>query len=183
MLGHRQMAWLDGRLDRTRALWNFLTQQTLMMPYERIPNNDPTLPRGVYNVDAWDGYTPSRDHIQRRWRDGKVPNPVVLSGDVHSFIAGDHFDPDNPKAMLAAEFVGGSISSGAADKTLKAASAQDPAFRFAENQVRGYGRIDLSRDTCRVAFRSLADVRDPNSAAIDLAKFAVENGRAGVQAG
>lgn len=183
MLGRQQMAWLDRELATTRARWNFLGQQTLMMPFRRIPNNDPALPPSVYNTDAWDGFTPAREHIQRRWRDAKVANPVVLSGDIHSFVAGDHFDPDAPDRILASEFVGGSISSGARDKTLKAAAAQNPGFHFAENQVRGYGRIDLTPATCSVALRGLADVRDPGSSATDLARFAIEAGRAGVQAG
>ncbi len=183
MLGKRQMAWLDRELGATHAQWNLLGQQTLMMPYKRNPNNDPALPPSVYNVDAWDGFTPARDHIQRRWRDAKVRNPIVLSGDIHSFVAGDHFDPDAPDRIIASEFVGGSISSGARDLTLKAGAAQNPGFHFAENQVRGYGRLDLTPKACEVALRGLADVRDPESGVRDLARFAVEAGRFGIQAG
>lgn len=183
LLGKQQMAWLDRELGATRAQWNLLAQQTLMMPFRRIPNSDPTLPPSVYNVDAWDGFTPARDHVQRRWRDAQVRNPIVLSGDIHSFVAGDHFDPDNPKKVIASEFVGGSISSGARDLTLKVGAAQNPGFHFAENQVRGYGRLELTPKTCEVALRGLADVRDPNSAVSDLARFAVEAGRPGIQAG
>jgi alkaline phosphatase D len=183
MLGREQMRWLDSDLAGSRAKWNLLGQQTLMMPFRRIPNNDPALPPSVYNMDAWDGFTPARDHIQRRWRDAKVSNPVVLSGDIHSFVAGDHFDPDDPRRIIASEFVGGSISSGARDKTLKAGAAQNPGFHFAENQVRGYGRLDLTPGACEVALRGLTDVRDPTSDVRDLARFAVEAGRPGVQAG
>lgn len=181
MLGNAQMAWLDHRLATTRARWNFLSQQTLMMPFKRIPNNDPALPPSVYSTEGWDGFTASRDHILRRWRDARVSNPVVLSGDIHAFAAGDHFDPDDPKRLIAAEFVGGSVTSGAADKTFQRGASLNRGFHFADNSVRGYGIATVTPQRCDVTLRGLDDVRDPQSGVRDLAKFTVENGRAGIQ--
>lgn len=180
MLGAAQERWLDARLGDTRARWNFLTQQTLMKSEFRIPPGTGG-PPSVYNTDSWDGYAAARDRIVRRWRDARTPNPVVLSGDIHAFIAGDHQDPDDPARIVASEFVGGSISSGAGDTTLKQSTARNPLFHFAENQVRGYSRVELTRDRCDVTFRGLDDVRDPASAVRDLARFTIENGRRGMQ--
>jgi alkaline phosphatase D len=181
LLGQAQEQWLLDRLGDTQARWNLLAQQTLMKSQLRIPFEHQEQGPSVYNSDAWDGYTAARDRVVRRWRDARTPNPVVLSGDIHSFVAGDHFDPDDPKRIVASEFVGGSVSSGARDTTLKQNAANNPGFHFAENQIRGYGRMDLTRERCDVAFRGLADVRDPKSAVTDIARFTVESDRGGMQ--
>lgn len=181
LLGQAQERWLLDRLAETGARWNLLAQQTLMKSQLRIPFDRPEEGPSVYNTDSWDGYAAARERVVRRWRDAGTANPLVLSGDIHSFVAGDHFDPDDPSRVVASEFVGGSISSGARDTMLKQNAANNPGFHFAENQVRGYGRMDLSAARCEVSFRGLVDVRDPNSGVTDLARFTVESGRTGIQ--
>jgi alkaline phosphatase D len=181
MLGHAQEVWLEAALGKTTACWNVLTQQTLMKQELRIPPNHPEAGPSVYNTDSWDGFAAARDRVARRWRDAKTPNPLVVSGDIHAFIAGDHLDPDDPSRIIASEWVGGSISSGAGDTTLKQSTAANPKFHFAENEVRGYSRMDLSGTQCEVTFRALIDVRDPASKVRDLARFVVENGRPGMK--
>ena len=181
ILGARQEHWLMGRLGATRAQWNMLTQQTLMMPYRRIDPEHAELAPSVYNQDGWEGYPATRERIIRQWRDAKTPNPVILSGDIHAFVAADHVDPVDAKRIVAAEFVGGSITSLNHDATLKPGMARNPNFRFAENEVRGYGRADVTRARCEVAFRGLADATDEKSGVRDLARFTVESGRTGIQ--
>jgi len=46
--------------------------------------------------------------------------------------------------------------------------------------VRGYGRVDLTERRCEIAFRGLADARDPASPISTLASFVVEAGRPGL---
>jgi alkaline phosphatase D len=181
MLGHAQEAWLDDALGKTRARWNVLTQQTLMKQELRIPSGAPKASPSVYNTDSWDGFAAARDRVARRWRDAKTPNPLVVSGDIHAFIAGDHLDPDDASRIVASEWVGGSISSGANDATLNESLAANPKFHFGENRVRGYSRMDLTASQCEVTFRALIDVRDPQSAVRDLARFVVEDGKPGMQ--
>jgi alkaline phosphatase D len=183
MLGKVQEAWLADRLGGTRARWNLLSQQTLMMPFKRLDPDHVDRGPSVYDTDQWEGYPATRERVARVWRDAKTPNPLVLSGDIHSFAAGDHGDPDNAKALIASEFVGGSITSLGKSSTFKPGAALDPHFHYAENEVRGYGRVELTPDRCDVAFRGLADARDPASTIRDLARFTVENGRPGIQSG
>ncbi|MDB5705989.1 MAG: alkaline phosphatase [Sphingomonas bacterium] len=183
MLGGRQEAWLANRLDKTRARWNLLSQQTLMMPFERTDPDHKDRGPNVYDTDEWEGFPATRDRIVRRWRDAKTPNPIVLSGDIHSFAAGDFSDPDDAKRLIASEFVGGSITSLNHSDTFKPDAARDPHFHYAENEVRGYGRVDLTPGRCDVVFRGLADALDQNSTIRDLARFTVENGRPGIQSG
>ncbi|WP_260599271.1 alkaline phosphatase D family protein [Sphingomonas endolithica] len=183
LLGTTQEQWLAKRLRATRARWNLLAQQTLMMPYTRIDPATPNAPPSVYNSDSWEGYAGTREWLLRQWRDARTPNPLVLSGDIHAFVAGDHVDPDYPERIIASEFVGGSMTSGNHDATLRQATAIDPNFRFAENRVRGYARADLFPDRSEVAFRGVSNVRDPNATVSDLARFTIDQGRPGIRLG
>jgi len=183
LLGDIQETWLYGKLAKTPARWNLLAQQTLMMPYTRIDPATPCAAPSVYNSDGWEGYAGSRERLLRQWRDARTPNPVVLSGDIHAFVAADHVDPDDPSRVIAAEFVGGSMTSGNHDATLREATARDPNFRFAENRVRGYARADILPDRCEMAFRGVSNVRDPHATVTDIARFTLENGRPGIRPG
>ena len=69
-------------------------------------------PGGKYiGFDAWQGYPRERSellqHIQRK----KIDDVVFITGDIHTFIAGDVRINDNDKVPVATEFVGGSITS------------------------------------------------------------------------
>jgi alkaline phosphatase D len=182
MLGGAQEAWLNRALDTSHAQWNLLAQQTLMMPLAMADAQHPE--QGpMWNTDRWDGYPATRARILRRLRDAKTANPLILSGDIHSFVAGDHADPDDPRRLVASEFVGGSITSLNHSPYPDHPTEENPGFRFSNIEKRGYGRVELHRDRCDVTFRGVVDARDPQSAAIDLAHFTVESGRVGMQKG
>ena len=181
MLGRRQERWLDDQLAQSPALWNILAQQTLMLPYRRYaPGMAPERPE-LFNLDTWSGYPAARDRIVRRWRDARTPNPLILSGDVHAFIAADHADPDDPRRIIASEFVGGSVTSPNHDPRLAEAADQEPGFRFVDGSAHGYGRLELTPDKCTITYRAVTDVRVPDSGVRDLARFEIENGHAGLQ--
>jgi alkaline phosphatase D len=175
MLGARQEQWLMGELGSSRAQWNLLSQQTLMAPLPRIDPEHPEGPR-LWSADTWSGYPLARDRIFRRWAEAKTPNPIALGGDIHSFAASDLHIDGKP---VAAEFIGGSITSLFHDEHVKKEAA-DAGIRFVENEVRGYGRVDLTRDHASVTFRGLADATKPGSTISDLAAFTVEAGRPGI---
>ncbi len=179
MLGDTQERWLMDRLGRSTARWNLLTQQTLMSSLARV---DPAHRTGapVYSSDTWSGYTAARDRIVRRWAEAGTPNPIALGGDIHAFAAADMRHPDDPSRIVGAEFVGGSITSLFNDPDLKF-EARRSGIAFAENDVRGYGRVDLTRDACTVTFRGLADATRIDSAISDLARFTLPAGRPGIQ--
>ncbi|UAK24540.1 alkaline phosphatase D family protein [Sphingomonas nostoxanthinifaciens] len=181
MLGATQERWLDAALGRTRAQWNLLSQQTLMTTLHRV---DPThADRGPSTVstDTWSGYPAARDRIFRRWVEAKTPNPLALGGDIHAFAAADIRDPAHRDAPpIGTELVGGSITSLFHDTALKQeAKASDIAF--AENEVHGYGRVDLTHGRADVAFRGLADATREDTSVSDLIRYTVEAGRPGLQ--
>ncbi|WP_174275266.1 alkaline phosphatase D family protein [Sphingomonas bacterium] len=177
MLGAAQERWLSDRLGRTRARWNILAQQTVMSSLRRV---DPDHRDGppLFSTDVWAGYPAARDRIVRRWADAGTPNPIAIGGDIHSFLAADlRLTPDGPP--VGAEFVGGSISSLFHDPFLKQEAARS-GVAFAENEVRGYGRVDLTRDACTVSFRAVRDATRPESGIYDLKRFTIEAGRPGI---
>jgi len=180
MLGAPQERWLDATLGQSRATWNLLAQQTLMASLERI---DPIHPEGqpsLYTGDTWATYPAARDRIIRRWADAGTSNPIALGGDVHAFVAGDMHHPDRPDGPpVASEFVGGSITSLFHDPQLKA-EAKACRLAFAENEVHGYGRVDVTPKGADIVFRGLRDATRPDSNAYDLVRFAVEPGRPGL---
>ncbi|MCE7797987.1 alkaline phosphatase D family protein [Sphingobium sufflavum] len=179
MLGERQERWLLDRIGNSGAQWNLLAQQTQMHPQLRT---DPAAPGGPLKVpvDNWVGYPVSRDRILRRWAEAGTSNPVALGGDIHAFAAADLRHPDRPDgAPVASEFVGGSISSLNLDKSFKPI-AKAGGVAFAENEVRGYGRLDIRPQGATILFRGLADALREDSAIRDLAGFALEAGRPGL---
>ncbi|MEH3160089.1 MAG: alkaline phosphatase D family protein [Sphingomonas taxi] len=180
MLGAAQERWLMDALATSRAQWNVLAQQTLMHQQGRIDAVHPE--RGVqYSADNWSGYPAARDRIFRRWVEAETPGPIALGGDIHAFAAADVHDPDRPDAApIAAEFVGGSVTSLFHDASFKSQAAAN-GLVFAENEVRGYGRVDLTPTGGEITFRGLADARDPASAIRDLVRFQIDPREPGIR--
>jgi alkaline phosphatase D len=180
MLGLPQERWLDQRLGDSPAQWNVLAQQTLMHQSAVRDVTDPAQPH--FSTDNWSGYPAARDRIYRRWVEAGTSNPLALGGDIHAFVAADIRDPDRPDAApIAAEFVGGSITSLRPDPDFKRLAPAN-GFAFAEHEVRGYGRLDIDAKGGSVTYRGLADARREDSSIADIATFALEAGRPGIQA-
>jgi alkaline phosphatase D len=180
MLGQRQEAWLDSALGHSPAQWNLLAQQTLMTSLRRVDPAHDDQPAHLYSADTWASYPAARDRIIRRWADARTSNPIALGGDIHAFAAGDMRHPDRPDGPpVASEFVGGSITSLFHDPFLKA-EAKVSGLAFAENEVHGFGRVDLTGTGANIVFRGLRDATTPDSPVYDLARFAIEPGTAGL---
>ncbi|HEX7821858.1 MAG TPA: alkaline phosphatase D family protein [Sphingobium sp.] len=183
MLGATQESWLNDRLDTSRAQWNILTQQTLMRQNARLDPANPTtdpITNPQYSADSWSGYPAARDRIFRRWAQAGTSNPLALGGDIHAFAAADIQHPDRPDgAPIAAEFVGGSISSLGHDPGFKQLAARN-GLAFVENEVRGYGRLDLTDKGGAMVFRGLSNALREDSAIADIARFSLEAGLPGL---
>ena len=182
MLGAKQERWLMEKLGATNAQWNLLAQQTLMHQQGRIDPAHPEHGR-QFSADNWSGYPAARDRIFRRWADARTPNPMALGGDIHAFAAADVHDPAKPDGPpIASEFVGGSISSLFHDASFKQQASAN-ALVYAENEVRGYGRVDLTQTGGEVVFRGVADARREDSSISDLVRFALVDGQPGLSGG
>ena len=172
---------LLGTLVDSPAQWNLLAQQTLFAKAALPSLASPTAES--FSSDGWDGAPATRDRIVKRWAEAKVSNPITLGGDIHMFAAADIMSSADARP-IATEFVGGSITSfGLSDLETKIFKSRNPHLQFFEGRQRGYGLMDISGKTAKVAFRAIADAKDANSPVSDLATYVVETGRAGVVAG
>jgi alkaline phosphatase D len=138
----------------------------------------------LYSMDQWSGYDVARRRLFGFLADRKVPNPVVLTGDIHSNWVNDlkiDFDRDDD-AAVATEFVGTSISSGgngpASPKNLDDILAKNPFVRF-HNTERGYVRCTVTPYEWRSDYQVVEYIDRPGAPAITRASFVVENGRPG----
>ena len=178
MMGFAQEAWLYSGLAHTKARWNLIAQDVVMAQYH-IKQNDVF----AFSTDDWDGYPANRARLLKRIQEAQVSNPVVFSGDIHSFFANDlRLDFDNPNApIVATEFVGTSISSyGPPHDLIAQALPDNPHVHFFESRKRGYLCVDLERSHMQVQMRVVSDAHDPKAEISTLKTFAVEGGKPGV---
>lgn len=181
MLGRAQERWLMGNLLRSESTWNVLAQQVMMAPLNRGEGEDER-----YSMDQWPGYEVSRRRLLRFFHERRVPNPVVLTGDIHlnwvNDLQLDFRDPDSP--LVGTELVGTSMSSsgngGNVIPEYERAAAQNPFVRF-YNSNRGYVSCELSPDGWLTHFRTTPYVDKPGAPLETKATFAIEAGRPGAR--
>lgn len=182
LLGKKQRGWLDAGLLTSPATWNVLAQQVMMamveIDYDKAVG---------YVMDQWPGAAHERMALVKFLADRKVPNPVVLTGDIHSNWVNDlRVDDRKHDAPVAAtEFVGTSISSGGnAPKEVPAGleklQAANPAVKFF-NRERGYVRCAVTPNEWRSDYVVVEDVLKPGGKVLTRASFAVEAGTPGAK--
>jgi alkaline phosphatase D len=180
MLGGRQEAWVQGQLTSSQTRWNLLAQGTLMGH-----NNEAALPEHRYWTDAWNGYPAARERLMKFLSERHIPNPVVLSGDIHAFVvSGLHLkaaDLDSP--IVAPEFVATSISSDAVPESyFENARKLNPNLLTATGEHRGYVRLDITKDHLRADLIAIDTVKTPDSGRSTLVSYVVEAGKPGLVA-
>ncbi len=172
MLGATQKAWVKRAVPAGTARWNLLTSETMMMALDSSPGNS-------VNQDQWDGYAAERQEILTAFVDAKVQNLVVLSGDLHTFIAGNLTTTgDSTGTPVGVEMLGGSATSlGLVEETgIPAATldqlrqAADPHIVFADFVHHGYCVLDVTRKQVTGRFRS-SDTSHPTAKPTTLATF------------
>ncbi|HEY5900277.1 MAG TPA: alkaline phosphatase D family protein [Burkholderiales bacterium] len=177
MLGRAQERWLDRAFADSRAPWNIVAQTTTMAQLDQLPG-----PGRRAWTDGWDGYPAARERLLRSIVDRKVGNPVVISGDVHSFnVCELKLDFDDPhSAVMASEFVGTSITSQAWPyERMLQYLADNPHILFADSRYRGYTRIEVTPQRMTADLRAMQSVQTRDAPCRTLATFVVEDGRPG----
>ena len=147
-------------------------------------SNEATDGRHRYWSDAWAGYPAARDRLLRDIVRHRVPNPVVLSGDIHAFIVADlPKDPADPNAAVGlSELVTSSITSpGPPDFVVAAYERMKPQVWYADGEHRGYLRIDVTPNRLHADLVAVDDVRRADSACHVLASFEIEAGTPGLR--
>jgi alkaline phosphatase D len=178
MLGAQQEAWLFEGLAQSKARWNILAQDVTMAQIrQKADDGNP----GFW-TDDWNGYPAARQRLLQHVHDSQVTNPVVLTGDIHSFWQNDlklDFDKAASPAV-ATEFVGTSISSdGPHDSIFRNVRADNPHVRFYDNHARGYMSFELTAETLTAHYRAIEDVTDPDTEVSTRTSFVIETGKPG----
>ena len=180
LLGSAQEQWLAQSWDAPRP-WNLLAQSTLMaqMNWQASPDQ----PR-VHWTDGWDGYGPARSRLLQTLAAKKLPNAVVLGGDVHANYACDlKLDFNDAKsAVVATEFCCTSISSQGLDQQrIDRARPHNPHIRYGRSDQHGYMSFVLQADSLQAELRTVRELWDANSPVDLSARFAVVAGQPGAQ--
>lgn len=184
LLGAEQEAWLDEGFSTSTANWNFIAQQTLMAQASQVPIL--AAGDGRFWNDGWDGYAATRHRVFGGLARHGVKNPVVISGDVHTFYAADiRADFDRPMSgnnpVIATEFCGTSVTSGSRpQKRIDQYLAHNPHIKYGRSDRRGYAMVELTATRATVRFQGLDDVHRADSGVSTLARFVVDDGRPGV---
>lgn len=182
LLGTEQREWLKSRLLASKGTWNVLAQQVMMGLVGFSKDQEPPL----YSMDQWPGAAYERMQLMQFLQERRVPNPVVLTGDIHSNwvnnLRVDDRQHDQP--IVATEFVGTSISSGGNgvdripthDKLL----ADNPCVQF-HNAQRGYVRCEVTPTAWTSDYMVVDQVTTPGGSVAPRASFVVEAGQPGAQ--
>ena len=184
LLGAEQRNWMDRSLIASQAHWNVLAQQ-VMMGLVAFPGTAKD-PEPIYSMDQWPGAAHERMAIARFWADRRIPNPIVLTGDIHSNWVNDlRIDDRKPETpVVATEFVGTSISSGGNGKQVPEEQARlrsmNPCVRFF-NRERGYVRCTVTPQSWRSDYVAVEDILKPGGRTTVRQSFLVESGRPGAQ--
>jgi alkaline phosphatase D len=185
MLGGEQEAWLAAGLASSRARWNIIAQQTLMAQSTQVKIVEPD--DGRFWTDGWDGYPMARQRLFEALGKSGAANPLVISGDVHTFYAAElRSDFDRPVSaanpVLASEFCGTSVTSSSRPqkRTLEYLDI-NPHIKYGRSDKRGFMLMEVTPARTTTHFVGLDDVRDPATKAERLASFVVNAGRAGLE--
>ena len=176
LLGRQQREWFVDRVLRSGARWKVVGTQIMIMSLDSAPGQ-------TVNVDQWDGYGTERRQVLEALRAGGVQDLTFITGDIHTFFAGDvHVNGRVTTPAVGTEFVGSSITSlgfesfGPAGPALQAgAPAPNPHLKFIDGFKRGYGVLEARPDELRVTFRT-ADATRRGAPTTDLARFRVAAG-------
>ena len=176
MLGGDQESWLAQGLKNSKARWNVIVQQTLMA----------STARDKVWTDGWDGYPAARSRLFDTLAASNAANPVVVSGDVHSFFASDlRRDVERPVSkanpIVAAEFCGTSVTSSSRPQPRTQAMVDANAhILYGRSDHRGFILMALTPNSTSASFIGLDDVHNAASGIATLAAFKVDAGRAGI---
>ena len=177
LLGRRQKNWLSQKLVTSDATWNVLAQQVMMGMVERSKQDG----ESAYSMDQWPGYAAERMQLVRFMSERRIPNPVVLTGDIHSNWVNELRVDDRreEQPVIASEFVATSLSSGgngvSAPRNLDAILAANPCVKF-HNGERGYVLCTITPSTWHADYRVVDEVLKPGGKTFSRAAFVIESG-------
>lgn len=182
ILGQAQREWLFGHLGQADARWNVVAQQVFLARLRRGSDDGDD----SWAMDKWDGYPRERQALLDTLADAGTPNPVVLTGDIHSNWITDlkrDFE-DESSAIVGTEFVGTSLTSGGDGRATTPGGERtlgnNSHIKFYNGQ-RGYVVATVTPDLWTSEYRVVPVVSERGGQLETAATFVVEEGRPGAQ--
>ena len=180
MLGAAQEKWITDGLGASRAHWQVLANQVMMAPYDSKRG-----PEVRVSMDQWSGYPAARDRLLQAIAQRAPNRTIVITGDIHSNWVNElhagFSRPDRP--VIAAEFVGTSISSGGdgSDRWVgEEALAENPHLKW-QNNRRGYVSCTVTPESWQAEYRTVPFVSKPGAPLETPTKWRVLHGRPGIE--
>jgi alkaline phosphatase D len=110
LLGRTQMNWVKSQLSASKAAWKVMANEVTIMPTR-------VLGGAFFGFDSWDGYPQEREELLAHIHNQQIKDVVFVTGDIHTFIAGDVRTAAGTGDPTAIEFVGGSVTSSGLGET------------------------------------------------------------------
>jgi alkaline phosphatase D len=104
LLGRTQMDWVKNRLQSSPATWKVMANEVTIMPTKVLGGS-------FFTFDSWQGYPGEREELLTHMKNKAIKDVVFITGDIHTFIAGDVRTRLGEGETVALEFVGGSVTS------------------------------------------------------------------------
>jgi alkaline phosphatase D len=207
LLGDAQESWLRDTLKLSRSsVWQLIAQQVMVSPtlspelgplldlekkslvpreqleayIEQSKGNPPML------LDTWNGYPIAREDFLKDLRRFAI-NPVVLSGDLHTSLAGN-LVLNGDTEPVAVEFMTTSVTSPGFAEYLPerrsgavrdATLAINPSLVYMETDRRGWLAVSIDRTTCKGEWHLVSSVHTRDYTSSVDASFMVEAGSIG----
>jgi alkaline phosphatase D len=151
MLGGAQEAWVAQRLATERRPWSLLAQGVFFAPLALDGTGD------VVFSDQWDGYAASRTRLLDQLAQPAVRNPLVLSGDVHSFWLNDlHRDHGGSGPSFATEIVTSALAAQSPPVgRFGDVRVNNPHVRFSDMSKTGYVRVEMDQRRLTAEMRAI----------------------------
>ena len=175
ILGGAQERWLGARLAREHRPWTLIAQQIFFAPLALDGSG------GQVWSDQWDGYAANRRRLTDQLAGPHVRNPVILSGDIHSFwineVRRDAGRDSGRGAPIGTEIVTSALAAQSPPAgRFGDYRANNPHIRFADVRHSGWVCVDIGRDALTGAVRAV-DRTQPVGAGTTLTSFRIERDR------
>jgi alkaline phosphatase D len=179
MLGADQERWLSDGLATSKQHWQVIANQVMIAPFDRTVG-----PKRTLSMDKWSGYPAATERLLASIGKHAPNRTITVTGDIHSNWVNelhDGFERDD-KPIIAAEFVGTSISSGGdgSDRALSpAVMSENPHLKW-QNNRRGYAVCRVDETAWTTDYRTVPYVSKPGAPIETASKWRVEHGRPGI---
>jgi alkaline phosphatase D len=169
MLGDEQLDWFLKELsEQEDIIWKVHGNEVCISQMLLGKNS-------FLNLDQWDGYASERRKILNYISQNKtkVRNYLVVTGDLHTFVAGNLYDDfESPRDNVGVEFAGTSITSSnlgsllrVDEKTLEEIEKKILDFNknlvYFNSHYHGYATCEITKDEAIIEFWRVSSIEEP----------------------